>query len=110
MLPDLDWRVIVSLAWGGGVVWLYGSVLRIRLVADRAHRDRRTRRDLSSGIALFLTALGSCAAIILALAGADGVGMRGFATALALGAFLGAGWIMRSEAKTEATDDPDIDA
>ena len=109
MLPNLDWRLILGLLWGGGVVWTYGSVLAIRVKANRAHHDRRTRRDVNAAIALFITALGSGLATVFVIAGSEGSGMRAFLTALALGSFLGAGLIMRSEAKTEAHDDPKVD-
>jgi hypothetical protein len=66
-------------------------------------RDRRrmvradVRRDLLSGVALFLAALGSAAATAFVLLGPAGTGPRSFATALALGAFVGALFIMATE-------------
>jgi len=109
MLPDLDWRVIIGAIWGGGVVWVYGDVLRVRLTANRIHHDRRSRRDLRSGVALFITALGAGLATVFVIFGTAGSGIRGFMSAIALGAYLGAGWIMRSEAKAEANEDPRIE-
>ena len=107
-MPDLDWRLILGAAWGGGGVWGYGSVLRIRLRANRVHHDARTRRDLNSGLGLFITALGSGLATVFVLIGPEGASVRGFASAVALGSFLGAGLIMRTEAKGEAQEDPAI--
>lgn len=98
---DLDGRLIVLLVWGGGTVLAYGRVLLNRTRAYRLHRDSRARRDLASGIALFLTALCSGLSIAFVLFGPAGGGARAFAVAVALGAFFAAGIVMASEKPVE---------
>ena len=97
-------RWIVYLLWGGGTVLIFGVVLFRRWSRFQHHRrDRRkavrrdVRKDMMSGTALFLTALGSAAGIAFVLFGEAGSGLRGFAVALALGAFFGALLVMATE-------------
>jgi hypothetical protein len=92
----IDTRLGAYLIWGVGTVIVYSIVLW------RAHRswkrlpDRRARRDLIASFALFLTALASFLAITAVLFGTPGSGLRGFAVAMALGGFFGAGLILAS--------------
>lgn len=102
-MTELDTRVAVLLLWGGGTVLVYAIVLGQRIASWRVHRDRRARRDVMSGFALFLTALGSGAAVAFVLFGDAGQGARGVATAVALGAFTGAGLVLVSEDATDET-------
>lgn len=97
----MDGRLIVLLIWGGGTVLAYGVVLSKRRFAFRLHHDRRSKRELLAGSALFLTALCSALAIVFVLFGQPGTGIRGLVTAIALGAFTGAGIVMASEDPTE---------
>lgn len=99
-----DGRILILLLWGGGCVLLAARLLSRRVHRFRVHRnDRRkairrgVRRDVLSGLALLLTALGSAFATALVLFGQAGSGPRGFATAIALGAFVGALFIMATE-------------
>lgn len=97
----MDVRLVIYGIWGVGTVLVYGDVLRRRWRADRLHHDARSRRDLRSGIALFLTAFASFLAITFVLFGEAGTGIRGLFVSIALGAFLGAGWVMRADEPDE---------
>lgn len=106
----MEANLILYLAWGVGVVAVWGRVLYVelrqylRLPNDErrrspqtyerlSHYKARAFRDLISDFALFLVALASFASL-LAFVYAQGVpGARGFLVALALGAFLGAGLV-----------------
>ena len=101
MTPE---RLFVYLLWGFGTVLIFGVVLFRRWLRFQHHRrDRRkavrrdVRKDMMSGGALFLTALGAAAGIAFVLFGEAGSGPRSFAIALALGAFTGAGLVMATE-------------
>lgn len=94
-----DVRFFVIAGWGVAVAVVYTLVLVRDYRAFLHHHDARGRRDLLASFARFLTALAACLAIMAVLAGNNGVGVRGALTALALGAFLGAGLV-------ELTDRP----
>lgn len=96
-MPDLDSRLIAFALWGLGTVAVYADVLRVRLRSWALHHDRRGKREAMSGLALFLTALCSSVAIFLVLFGQAGSGIRGLFVAIALGAFTGAGIVLRTE-------------
>lgn len=98
---DVDLRLAVLFVWGGGTVVSYGAVLARRVHAFRVHGDVRSRRELLAGFGLFLTALASALAVVVVLFGESGTGVRGWFTAIALGAFFGAGVIMASEVRSE---------
>lgn len=102
----MDWlRLALVIFWGGGTLWFYGQVLAKRLRSWRLHHDKRSKRDLIAGIALFMVALSSSLSILVVLLGAGGTGIRGFFAAISLGAFLAAGIVMASEdAVAEASD------
>lgn len=97
-------RLPLLLVWGGGIIVAFGIVLFKRIRTLRRHRnDRRkavrrdVRRDVISGFALFLAALGAAGAVAFVLLGEAGSGPRTFALGLALGGFLGAGIVMATE-------------
>lgn len=99
----------VFLIWGGGTTVVFTIVFLRRMRNFRRHRhDRRqavrrdVRRDVVSGFALMLTAVGATLATAFILFGAAGSGPRSFMIALALGAFTGAGFVMASEEDTDA--------
>lgn len=101
MLEHVDTRVVFLLVWGGGCLFTYGTVLARRVRSWRVHHDTRARRDLMSGFALFLTAFAAAAAITFVLFGEAGTGIRGFFTAMALGAFVANGAVMAREEQAE---------
>lgn len=110
----IDTRLAVLLLWGGGVVILGAIVLVKRWRRFTRHRnDRRrsvradVRRDVLSGFALFLAAFGSAVATALVLFGEPGTSFRGFFTALALGAFVGALFVMATEEDANGYDPTD---
>ena len=100
-MTDIDTRVLTLFVWGVGTVAIYVVVLAQRLMAYWRHNDRRSRRDLLEGFALFLVALGAGSAVGFVLFGEAGATPRGIATAVALGAFTGAGLVMASEGTGE---------
>lgn len=100
-MPDLDLRLAVLFVWGGGTVGAYGSVLWRRMHAFQVHHDTRSRRELLAGFGLFLTALCAALAVVVVLFGEAGTGIRGWFSAIALGAFFGAGLVMASEVRSE---------
>ena len=100
----IDARIAFYILWGGGVLIASVVVLTKRWSRFQNHRnDRRravrrdVRKDVMSGVALFLTALGASLAIAFVMFGEAGSGLRGFAVALALGAFFGALLVMATE-------------
>jgi hypothetical protein len=98
----MDLKFAIYVVWGLGTVVVYGIVLRKRRRSYRLHHDARSRRDLISGLALFITSLCSFLAITFVLFGEPGTGIRGLFAATALGAYLGAGIVMASEENLEA--------
>lgn len=90
-------RLAFLVVWGGGTIYFFARALRIRYRAWEKHKDVRARRDLMSGLSLFLVALCASLATLFVLFGPAGTGLRGFMTALALGAFLAAGFVMSGE-------------
>jgi len=99
---NVDTRFLAYLIWGLGTLVVYGVVLFKRRHAYVQHNDARSRRDLIEAIALFIVAFGASLAITFVLFGEAGSGIRGWASAVALGAFSAAGLVMA----TERHDDP----
>jgi hypothetical protein len=64
---------------------------------NATRNDARSRREALEAFGLFLTAVGAAFAILIALFGEAGTGVRGFLTALALGAFVATGFIMATD-------------
>lgn len=98
-MTDREIRFLVIAGWGVAVAVVYLLVFARDWKAFSHHRDTRSRRDLLASFARCLTAGAACLAILGVLAGDSVVGLRGALTALALGAFLGAGIV-------ELTDRP----
>lgn len=96
----MEARFLSFLVWGVGTVLVYLAVLVLVVRQWHDHKDARSRREVMSAGALFLTALGSAAAITLVLFGEAGTGPRSFAIAVALGCFTGAGIVMLETAWT----------
>lgn len=102
-LPRIGFLVV----WGGGTLWFFGRTLLKRHRSWRKHRDARAFRDLMAGVSLFLVALCSSMATLFVLFGPAGTGLRGFMVALALGAFLAAGFVMSGEEDAAAEIEQD---
>ena len=92
-MTEREIRFIVVAGWGIAVAIVYTLVLVRDYRSFIHHHDDRGRRDLLASFARFLTAIAACLAILGVLAGDYLVGLRGALTALALGAFLGAGLV-----------------
>lgn len=95
-MADLDLRLVSFAVWGLGTVIVYGDVLRVRYHSWSLHHDGRGKRELVSGFALFLTALTSAVSIFLVLF-REVDSLRGLFVAVSLGAFTGAGIVLRTE-------------
>lgn len=95
LIPDN--RFVFLAIWGFGVVFVYGRVLRRRHRRWDRDRTARSYRDLLGAVGLFIVAVASGASIVTILFGPTGTGIRGFAVALALGAFVAAGLVMDDE-------------
>ncbi len=93
----MDWRLVMLIVWGGGTVVTYARVLWLRRRSYTIHHDRRSRRDYLTAFGLFLVALTSAMSIAMVLFGEATTGARGFATSVALGAFLAVGLLMATE-------------
>lgn len=113
-MSDIDTRLAVLLLWGGGAI-LFASVMLVRRWRRfRLHRnDRRqairhdVRRDMMSGLGLFITAFAAAAATAMVLFGDNGQGLRGFFVALALGAFIGSLLVMATEEDANGAGEAD---
>ena len=107
-MTDDTFRLGVYILWAVGSVLVWGRVFlleyrrydelpayeRRRMANGRtslAAVRSRVFRELVSDFALFLVALASAVSLIILVIGPEMSGPRGFALALALGAFLGAG-------------------
>lgn len=84
------------LAWAIAAMVVYSGVLGLAIVALREHRDKRSKRELYVAIALYMAAASSLLSVVLALVEAGTLFRLGF-SALALGAFLGAGIVILLE-------------
>lgn len=97
-MDDLDFRVLTYVIWGIGTTLVYGYVLLCRTRAFRRRHDRRSRRELMTGIGLFLTAFAANLAVLVVLFGREaGQDARSFFVALSLGAFFAVGVNMATE-------------
>lgn len=92
-----DNRVVFLGLWGGGSVLVYFRVFWRRRRRWLRYHDPRSFRDMVGGLALLITAGGAAFAIAMLLFGPTGVGIRGFAVALAMGCFVAAGVVMDDE-------------
>lgn len=100
-MGEFDGRLVMLLLWGGGTLLAYGKVFANRLGSWRLHRDKRSRRDLVESIGFLLVAGASALSIALLLFGPVGTGVRGWAAAVALGAYLAVGIFMAQERPRE---------
>ena len=82
--------------WAVLSVVVYGVVLVLSMRQLHRHHDRRSRRELYVAVALFITAIASLGGITLALMDSERI-LRLGTTALALGAYLGAGIVIALE-------------
>ena len=83
----------MSLLWGPAVVLVWGKVLRDGWREWRRYRDRRAKAEFLTELGLFLVAVSSLFAIVAFLVAPVGNPVIRVASAVALGAFLGAGII-----------------
>ena len=96
-----DPRWITYAIWGIGTTIVWGWVLSDAYGQWKEQRDRRAKRELLATTALFITAFGSSAAILMVLFGEPGSAPRQFVLALALGMFTGAGIVLLTMRKGE---------
>jgi hypothetical protein len=88
--------VLLYAGWAAASAVVYAIVLWLAVRQLQRHRDRRSRRELYMASALFITSLASLTGVMLALADGDRLVRLG-TTALALGAYLGAGIVIALE-------------
>jgi hypothetical protein len=97
---ELDLRIVLYIVWGLGTTAVY-FVLMDRDYRDwLMRRDKRAFRELLESIGLFMTAFAANAAIFVVLFWQQGTDIRAFLTAVALGAFTGAGIVKATTPKT----------
>lgn len=85
------------LLWAIAALIVYALVLGLAIVEIRDHNhDRRSRRELYVAVSLFMTAVSSVFGVVLGILDAGTLFRLGF-SALALGAFLGAGIVILLE-------------
>jgi len=89
----------IALVWGIAVVLLYGKSLRRRHRAWQMFPDSRSRRELLSGLALFIAAVASGLSIVVATFGIDGVALRTTFGSIAWGTFTAAGVLYAQETR-----------
>ena len=100
-MVDTDSRLIIYAVWATGSVLVWGRVfsddvgdyIEARRVTVRDRRAHSAIQILLADFALLLVAIASAISILTLVIGQDMPGLRGFALALALGAFFGAGLV-----------------
>ena len=100
-MNDREIRFIVIAGWGIAVAVVYSFILAREWRSYDRHHDIRSRRDLLAAFGRWIVAMASCLAILGILFGDYVAGIRGALTALALGAFLGAGIVELTDRKPE---------
>jgi len=103
-VDTLDWRVIGYGAWAVGSVIVWGKVFtddfgdfrESRKLTRRERRARSATQILLSDFALLLVALSSALSILVFVTGQKVPGLQGFAVAVSLGMFFGAGLVKAS--------------
>lgn len=88
--------VVFYVTWGVLTVVVYSVVLALSIGEMNHKKDRRSRREFYVACALFIVAVASLFSVLLALTSTGTLFRLGF-SALALGAFLGAGIIIALE-------------
>lgn len=92
---NVDPKYLVYGIWALAMLVVWGDVVRGDWQAYK--RDRRDNlAELASDIALFASAIAAAVALVVLIAGQDIPGLRGFALAVFLGAFLAAGIFKRT--------------
>ena len=91
-------RLLFYGAWGIGVVLVFSVAGFCRWHLWRHHHDRRSFRDFLEVAALWMVAAAACVAVASVVFWPDGSTARGALNLFALGAFLGAGFIMAGDA------------
>lgn len=91
----MDVRFLMYALWAVGMLFVWGGVVRDDWRAYKADR-RNVLAELVSDIALFISALAAAFALLVLILGQDIPGLRGFALAVFLGAFLAAGIVKRT--------------
>lgn len=91
-------RVLFAIFWGGGVAVTFAVVAWCRWILWRRHHDRRSFRDFLEGVGLALVAATAAAATGVIIIWPEAVTIRGFFTAVCLGAFFGVGLMMAGDA------------
>lgn len=81
--------------WAVAMLFVWGGVVRDDWRAYKGDR-RNVLADLISDIALFICAVAAAVSLLVLIAGQDIPGLRGFALAVFLGGFLGAGIVKRT--------------
>lgn len=87
---------VIALLWGGAAIGAFGHAFLDDVAEWHRHRDSRARRQLLDGLALFVAALASGAAlvtIIVSTPDVDYSGLRRLLSGLAFGAFTACGII-----------------
>lgn len=92
----MDLGFLMTLGWALGSVGVWGSVFADALGSWRRYHDRRAKREVVWAFALFLVGLSSCLAIAVFVVAPEGRGIRALFAATALGAFLGAGIVVKT--------------
>ena len=94
----MESRLLFYGVWGVGVLVAFFTVVVCRAYVWNHRHDKRSFRELLEGAAFALVALGASAATAAFALFPEASTLRGFLTALALGAFFGAGIIMATDA------------
>jgi hypothetical protein len=98
-------RLLFFVLWGGGVLVAFSIVLYCRWKLWKSHRDKRSFRDVLEAVGLWLVAAPAASAIGVLLVAPDQTTARGFLNAIALGAFVGVGLIMATDAMASVKKD-----
>ena len=92
----MDLGFLMTILWAFLSVGIWGSVFRDSLGAWHRYHDRRARREVIWAFTLFLVGVCACFAIAAFVIAPEGRGIRAALSAVALGAFLGAGIVVKT--------------
>lgn len=92
----MDIGFLMTILWALGAITVWGSVFRDALGSWHRYHDRRAKREAIWAFTLFLVGVCSCFAIAAFVIAPEGRGIRAALSAIALGAFLGAGIVVKT--------------